>query len=66
MEKHYITSDKVGEFVQRMYDKGIKAEPNPEKMEICVTLGAGRYEWIKIFTKNSFNELCDKFENKEA
>lgn len=68
MEKNYITSDKIGEFVQRMYEKGIKAEANPEKMEICVTLGAGRYEWIKIFTKSSFEELCGKFgtENQEA
>ena len=62
MEKHYITSDKVGEFIQRMYEKGIRAEAQPEKSEICVTLGAGRYEWIKIFSKTSFEELCGKFE----
>lgn len=68
MDKMYITSDKVGEFVQRMYEKGIKAEVQPETMEICVTIGNGRYEWIKIFAKSSFEELCGKFEseNQEA
>ena len=61
MKNLYITSDKVGEFIQRLYGKGIKAEANPEREEVCITLPQGGYEWIKIYRKGSFEELCNMF-----
>ena len=61
MEKHYITSDKIGEFIQRMYDKGIRVDGDPERSQLTVHLPNGGYEWIKVFTKGSFEELCATF-----
>lgn len=66
MEKYYITADKVGEFIQRMYEKGIKAEGDPKCQQITVTKPNGGYEWIKVYHKGSFEELCNMFDEKEA
>lgn len=66
MGKYYITSDKVGEFIQRMYDKGIRADADPALKQITVHAPQGGYEWIKVFEKGSFEELCSKFENPKA
>lgn len=61
MEKYYITCDKVGEFIQRMYEKGITVEANPARKQLCVTKPEGGYEWIRVFDKGSFEELCAAF-----
>lgn len=66
MEKYYITSDKVGEFIQRMYDKGIRVDADPTTKQVTVHTPQGGYEWIKVFEKGSFEELCSKFENPKA
>lgn len=65
MEKHYITSDKIGEFIQRMYDKGIRVDGDPKSKQLTVHLPNGGYEWIKVFAKGSFEELCAKFDIPE-
>lgn len=66
MEKYYITSDKVGEFIQRMFDKGVHASVDPSMNQITVTKPSGGYEWIKVFRKGSFEELCKVFDEQEA
>lgn len=66
MEKVYITTDKIGEFIQRMYEKGIKAEADPKNQQVCVCKPNGGYEWVKILTNNSFEEVCNMFDEQEA
>ena len=66
MNNYYITSDKVGEFISVMYDKGIKVEADPKKEELCITKPNGGYEWIKIYRKGSFDELCKMFDTENA
>jgi len=66
MEKYYITSDKVGEFIQRMYDKGIRVDAEPEENRLTLHKPEGGYEWIKVFSKSSFEELCCAFLPKES
>ena len=46
-----------------MYEKGIKVEADPKKEELCITKPDGcGYEWIKVYRKSSFDELCKKFD----
>ena len=55
MEK-YITSDKVGEFVQTLHQKGftyVTVEPH----ELSVRLSTGEFIFIKIYQKGSYEEL---------
>ena len=65
MEKYYITSDKVGEFIQRMYEKGIRVDAEPKDSQLVVHLPGGGYKWIKVFNKSSFEELCNAFYTEE-
>lgn len=57
MRKYYITSDKIGEFVARMYAAGVRVDVQPKEKELCVHTKTG-YEWIQVFDKSSFEELC--------
>lgn len=61
MKKYYITSDKVGEFVARMYAAGVRVDVDPDKNELCVHKKEGGYEWIHVFDKSSFEGLCANF-----
>ena len=61
MNKFYITADKVGEFVAKMFAAGIKVNSDPSKKELCVHMKNGGYEWIHVFEKGSFDELCSNF-----
>lgn len=58
----YITSDKIGEFISIMYEKGIKVEADPKNEQLCITKPTGGYEWIKIYRKSSFDDLCKMFD----
>lgn len=66
MEKYYITSDKVGEFIQRMYDAGIRVDSEPEGNRLSLHKPEGGYEFIRVFKKSSFDELCRVFLPKES
>lgn len=66
MKKHYITSDKVGEFIVKMYAKGIRVDADPKSSELTVHLPNGGLEWIHVFTKSSFDELCGVFGNESS
>lgn len=61
MEKYYITSDKVGEFIQRMYEVGIRVDAEPEGDRLSLHKPEGGYEFITVFKKGSFDELCAAF-----
>lgn len=65
MEKFYITSDKIGDFVQKMYEKGIRVDAAPKASQLTVHKPNGGYEWIKVFSKGSFEELCAAFNTEE-
>lgn len=62
MDKFYITADKVGEFVAKMYDKDIRVDADPNCAQLTVHKPGGGYEWIKVFNKGSFEELCKAFD----
>lgn len=62
--KKYITSDKVGEFVQTLHEHGFKyvaVEPN----QIAVRHGDESYTFIEIFQKRSFDDLVQSVINTE-
>lgn len=61
MSKYYITADKVGEFVARMYAAGVRVDTDPDTKELCIHKAEGGYEWVHVFNKNSFDELCCAF-----
>ena len=58
MEKYYITSDKVGEFIQRMYDKGIRVDAEPEDNRLTLHKPEGGYEWIKVLRRVHLKNSC--------
>ena len=59
----YITSDKVGDFCQRMHDAGldVKVEDNI----IWVYYESQMPEQIYIFCKRSYDELCREIIDKK-
>lgn len=61
MRKYYITADKIGEFVARMYAAGIRVDAEAQSSQLVVHLPNGGYEWIHVFDKSSFDELCATF-----
>lgn len=61
MNKYYITSDKVGEFVAKMYAAGIRVDAEPGSSQLTVHLLNGGYAWVHVFCKGSFDELCAAF-----
>lgn len=61
MKRYYITADKLGEFVARMYAAGIKVDCDPKEEQITLKKPDGSYEWIHIFNKGSFDDLCAAF-----
>lgn len=61
MNNLYITSDKIGEFVTRLYANGYKVSIDPARQEICVITENDKYAWVKIFGKQSLEDLCKAF-----
>jgi hypothetical protein len=61
MNKYYITSDKIGEFVAKMYAAGIEVSVDPSARQVTIKKPEGGYEWVHIFNKTSFDELCSAF-----
>jgi hypothetical protein len=64
MKEYYITSDKVGEFVQRMYEKGIRVDAEPEDNRLSVYKPVCGLEFIKVYEKGSFESLVAMFDNQ--
>lgn len=66
--KKYITADKIGQFCQVIWNKGLTV--SVDKEEVAVKLPDGHYEFIPILAETSFVDLCNSFEdtnkNKEC
>lgn len=63
MERKYITSDKVGEFVQAMFEAGLYASVDGKT--VSVRLSDGSYQFVDIFKKTSYAELVSDIISKE-
>lgn len=61
MDKYYLTADKIGAFVERMWQAGIGVHVEPERKQLTIILPDGRYEWVHVFDKGSFDGLCNAF-----
>ena len=64
MYQHYITSDKIGEFVSAMYKKGIRVDVNPLNSELSFQLPTKEYRWIKILSESSYDEVYESIINE--
>ena len=61
MDKYYITEDKIAEFVARMWKEGVEVRVEPKSDQLTVCTKTGGYEWIKVFRKQSFEDLMNEF-----
>lgn len=61
MNKYYITEDKIAEFVARMWKEGVEVRVEPKSDQLVVGTKIGGYEWIKVFRKQSFEDLMNEF-----
>ena len=62
--KKYITSDKVGEFIQALHEHGFKyVSVEPE--QVAVKHDDGSYTFIEIFPKSSYDDLVQSVINTE-
>lgn len=62
--KNYITSDKVGEFVQSMFNAGFEnLVISPENVSVKHTDGS--YTHITVFRKCSYEDLLNRVFDKE-
>lgn len=57
--KKYITRDKLADFISRMWDAGINVDIEPANKQIVIKKTDGRYEWIPVYDKTSYEELID-------
>lgn len=62
--KNYVTSDKVGEFIQCMFDAGIYASVDGD--QIAVRMCDHSYIFIDIYRKRAFQDLRDTIVAKDA
>ena len=60
MNKYYLTADKVGDFIARMWQAGVNVDIEPRNHQITIKKD-GKYEWIHVFEKGSYDDLCNAF-----
>ena len=61
MKKYYITSDKVGQFCQVMWNKGYVLIVRPDMGYISVEIAEGEYKQIYILPETSFIDVINMF-----
>ena len=64
MYKYYITADKIGEFVAKLYARGRKVSIDPERGEVTISV-EDSYEWVKVFNESSLDDICNSLDNKD-
>lgn len=64
MKTFYLTADKVGDFIARMWQAGIEASIEPKSNQITIKGADGKYQWIHVFDKGSYDDLCSAFISK--
>lgn len=57
--KKYITSDKVGQFCQVMWNKGLYVSVDGNT--ISVKLASGEYQFIEILRESNFIDVVNSF-----
>ena len=55
--KKYITRDKLADFVDKMWAAGIMVDTEPQKGQVVVHLPNGKYEWVPVYEKTSYDAL---------
>ena len=48
MKTYYLTADKVGDFIARMWQAGIEASIEPKSNQITIKDADGKYQWIYL------------------
>ena len=61
MKKYYITSDKVGQFCQVMWNKGYVLIVRPDMGHISVEITGAKYERVDILPETSFIDVINVF-----
>lgn len=61
MKKYYITSDKVGQFCQVMWNKGYVLIVRPDMGHISVEITGEKYERVDILSETSFIDVINVF-----
>lgn len=61
MKKYYITSDKIGQFCQVMWNKGYIVIARPDRDYISVEITEGKYETVHILPETSFIDVVNMF-----
>ena len=63
----YITRDKLTDFVEKMWDAGMRVDLHPDKNYITVTDSSYHSEYVNVFSKQSYDGLIQELtEKKEA
>lgn len=63
----YITRDKLTDFVEKMWDAGMRVELMPNKNTIAVIDSQYHTEYVDVFSKQSYDSLIDGLiERREA
>lgn len=62
--KKYIAADKIGQFCQVMWNKGLQVMVY--KTEVAVKLPNEDYEFITILSDTSFKDLVNSFPDSDS
>lgn len=57
----YITSDKIGQFCQVMWNKGYLVITRPDRGYISVEVSDGEFEQVSILPDTSFIDVINQF-----
>ena len=55
--KKYITRDKLADFIDKMWAAGVKVDTEPHNGQVVVHLPNGKYEWVPVYEKTSYDAL---------
>ena len=61
----YITRDKLTDFVEKMWDAGMRIELTPERNVIAVIDSKYNTEYVEVFSKQSYDGLIESLIEKK-
>ena len=61
----YITRDKLADFVEKMWDAGMKVDLRPEDSTIAVRDANYNTEYVDVFDKQSYDNLIKSLTKRE-
>ena len=62
---NYITRDKLTDFIEKMWDAGMRIELMPKTNTIAVIDSQYHTEYVNVFSKQSFDSLVESLIKKE-